>query len=115
MQPVCFETLDVLQELRVPFWVWLKIKQLGLRRCWSTFPLTRVPFWYPFLEPHPFVLGVGTRLVRDSRQVSYDAWGAGNDEWMPKDSEAPESGGFGRRESDCFGRLRGVGNVLGVF
>ena len=26
-------------------WVWLKIKQGGLRRFWSRFPLTRVPFW----------------------------------------------------------------------
>ena len=24
-----------------PIWVWLKIKQDGLRRCWSMFPLTR--------------------------------------------------------------------------
>ena len=28
-------------------WVWLKIKQEGLRRCWSMFPLARVPFWVP--------------------------------------------------------------------
>ena len=34
-------------------WVWLKIKQEGLRRCWSMFPLTRVPFWYRFFEPQP--------------------------------------------------------------
>ena len=27
-------------------WVWLKIKQEGLRRCLSMFSLTRVPFWY---------------------------------------------------------------------
>ena len=33
--------------------MWLKIKQEGLRRFWSTFPLTRVPFWYRFLEPQP--------------------------------------------------------------
>ena len=26
-------------------WVWLKIKPEGLRRFWSMFPLTRVPFW----------------------------------------------------------------------
>ena len=31
--------------------VWLKIKQQGLRRFWSMFPLTRVPFWYRFFEP----------------------------------------------------------------
>ena len=33
---------------------WLKIKQEGLRRCWSMFPLTRVPCWYRFFEPLPF-------------------------------------------------------------
>ena len=32
-------------------WVWLKIKQEGLRRFWSMFPLTRVPFWYCFFFP----------------------------------------------------------------
>ena len=36
-----------------PAWVWLKIKQEGLRRCWSKFPLTRLPFWYRFFEPQP--------------------------------------------------------------
>ena len=35
-------------------WVWLKIKQEGLRRFWSMFPLTRVPFWYRFFEPQPY-------------------------------------------------------------
>ena len=35
-------------------WVWLKIKHEWLRRCWSMFPLTRVPFWYRFFEPQPF-------------------------------------------------------------
>ena len=35
-------------------WVWLKIKQEGLRRFWSMFPLTRVPFWYRFFEPQLF-------------------------------------------------------------
>ena len=34
-------------------WVWLKIKQEGLRRFWSMCPLTRVPFWYRFFEPQP--------------------------------------------------------------
>ena len=29
--------------------MWLKIKQEGLRRFWSIFPLTRVPFWSGFL------------------------------------------------------------------
>ena len=39
-------------------WVWLKIDQEGLRGFWSMFPLTRVPFWYRFFEPHPHP-GVG--------------------------------------------------------
>ena len=30
-----------------PTWVWLKLKQEGLRRFWSMFPLTSVPFWVP--------------------------------------------------------------------
>ena len=34
-------------------WLWLKIQQEGLRRFWSMFPLTRVPFWYRFFEPQP--------------------------------------------------------------
>ena len=34
-------------------WVWLKIKQEeGLRRCWSMFPLARVPFWVPVFLSH---------------------------------------------------------------
>ena len=37
-------------------WVWLKIKQQVLRRCWSMFPLTRAPFWYQFFEPQPYVV-----------------------------------------------------------
>ena len=28
-------------------WVWLKIKREGLRRCWSMFPVARVPVWVP--------------------------------------------------------------------
>ena len=30
-------------------WLWVKIKQEGLRRFWSMFPLPRVPFWYRFV------------------------------------------------------------------
>ena len=33
-------------------WLWLKIKQQGLRGFWSMFPLTRVPFWYRFFLSH---------------------------------------------------------------
>ena len=36
-------------------WVWLKIKQEGLRRFWSMFPFTRVPFWVPIFDPQPYV------------------------------------------------------------
>ena len=39
-------------------WLWLKIKQEGLRRFWSMFPLTRVPLWYRFFEPQP-IRGLG--------------------------------------------------------
>ena len=35
-------------------WVWLKVKQKGVRRFRSMFPLTRVPFWYRFFEPQPY-------------------------------------------------------------
>ena len=37
-------------------WQWLKIKQEGFRRFWSMFPRTdRVPFWYRFFEPQPYI------------------------------------------------------------
>ena len=36
-------------------WLWLKINQEGLRRFWSMFSLTRVPFGYRFFEPYPFL------------------------------------------------------------
>ena len=34
--------------LKRHIWVWLKIKQEGLRRFWPLLPLTRVPCWYRF-------------------------------------------------------------------
>ena len=37
----------------VSTWLWLRMKQEGLRRFWSMFPLTRVPCWYRFFEPQP--------------------------------------------------------------
>ena len=49
--------------------LWLKIKQEGLRRCWSMFPLTRVPFWYRFLEPQPQpgqTLGQSGKVPKDN-------------------------------------------------
>ena len=36
-------------------WPWLKVKQEGLRGFWSMFPLAKVPFWYRFFEPQPYV------------------------------------------------------------
>ena len=52
--------------------MWLKIKQEGLRRLWSIFPLTRVPFWYRFSEPQPngnssFVFFGAIRVSDESR------------------------------------------------
>ena len=38
----------------IGIWVLLRIKQEGLRRFWSVFPLTRVPLWYRFFEPQPY-------------------------------------------------------------
>ena len=40
---------------RQAIWVWLKIKQEGLHRFWSMFPLPRVPFGYRSSEPQPYV------------------------------------------------------------
>ena len=37
-------------------WVWLKIKQEGLRRFWSMFLLARVPVWCRFFEPQPYCI-----------------------------------------------------------
>ena len=34
-------------------WVWLKIKELGLRKCSFLVSLTKVPFWYRCCEPQP--------------------------------------------------------------
>ena len=34
-------------------WVWVKIKPPGDRRCWSMFPLARVPFGVPIFDPQP--------------------------------------------------------------
>ena len=48
---VCCVLSVVCQCVFGPIWVWLKIKQEGLRRCWSMFPLTRVPCWVPIFEP----------------------------------------------------------------
>ena len=49
--------------------MWLKNKQEGLRRFWSMFPLTRVPFWYRLFEPLPFSFG-----QLDSISVAPGAW-----------------------------------------
>ena len=60
-------------------WVWLKMKQEGLRRFWSMFPLTRVPFWYRFFEPQPHAKGtVQCRLVTsesiESEMMFHNSW-----------------------------------------
>ena len=52
MPPVFFSTTTIQWTV---IWVWLKIKQEGLRRCWSMFPLTRVPFWHRVFEPQPYM------------------------------------------------------------
>ena len=44
-------------------WVWLKIQQEGLRRFWSIFPLTRIPFWYQFFEPYPCFITLGAKKI----------------------------------------------------
>ena len=36
-------------------WLWLKIKLERLRGFWSMFLRTKVPFWYQFVEPQPYV------------------------------------------------------------
>ena len=46
---VCIDMLFI-SIVRVIIWVWLKIKGLGLRRCWSLVPFTKVPFWYMLLS-----------------------------------------------------------------
>ena len=40
-------------------------KQEGLRRFWSMFPLSRVPFWYRFFEPLPSVSPLEPRFWPD--------------------------------------------------
>ena len=35
--------------------MWLKIKELGFRRCWSLFPSKGLKNWYHFVELQPFV------------------------------------------------------------
>ena len=50
-----------------PIWVWLKMKQEGLCRFWSMFPLTRVPFWCRLFEPQPYFYG----LISHSFQPSF--------------------------------------------
>ena len=37
----------------------IKIEEVGFRRFWSMFPLTRVPCWYRFFEPQPYVHKLG--------------------------------------------------------
>ena len=55
-----------LQPLALGIWVWLNIKQEGLRRFWSMFPLSRVLLWYRFFEPLPY----GSNRALDHTRVS---------------------------------------------
>ena len=41
-------------------WVWIKIKELGLRRFSSLVPFTKVPFGYIEPQPFPFAGFVGS-------------------------------------------------------
>ena len=43
-------------------WVWLKIKELGLRGFSSLVPFAKVPFWYCVFEPQPSREGRGLSL-----------------------------------------------------
>ena len=54
----------VIQHTRIYIWAWLKISQEGLRRFWSRFPLTRVPFWHRFFEPQPYTPHMYTEIQR---------------------------------------------------
>ena len=55
-------------------WVWLKIKQEGLRRFWSMFPLSRVPFGYRFFEPQPYVTCMCCSLYRYQQKPKANQW-----------------------------------------
>ena len=46
-------------------WQWLRSKELGLRRCWSIFPLTRVPFWCRLFEPYPYRFAMNHSIPND--------------------------------------------------
>ena len=61
--------------VRFSKWLWLKIKQAGLRRFWSMFPLNRRPFWVPpnDLRPFPPRLGLRDRAGRTA-EVTIDQW-----------------------------------------
>ena len=65
-------------------WVWLKIKQEGLRRCWSMFPLTRVPFWYLFFEPQPHDLSAQRRGRGLEQLVLWIAFPWNPLRWLPR-------------------------------
>ena len=66
-QPLAFKGFvrpsSRLERCPTSMWVWLKIHQEGLRRFWSMFPLTRVPFWFRFFEPQPCVSWDSAKFV----------------------------------------------------
>ena len=78
-------------------WVWLKIKELGLRGFLSLVPFTMVPFWYHSFEPQPHrgTLQTGGRLL-----VSPSSQNRAPSKTQP-------SAGFCRRVgSACMARLQ---------
>ena len=52
------------QKQDTPIWVWVKIQPPGDRGFWSMLPLTRVPFWVPICDPHPYGYQSGNPLKR---------------------------------------------------
>ena len=68
--------------------MWLKIKQQGLRRFWSMFPLARVPFWYCFLKPQPYLTMASARFLPSSLWQDY-VW--------TLETFGPDAGALGQR------------------
>ena len=95
----------LLRGLPIHIWVWLKIKQQGLRKFWSMFPLTRVPFWYRFFEPQPYLrwLRPFHRLNRPFETVG--GLGTCKGPWKGRKTLEPRFGPkfYGLRRAQGFG------------
>ena len=103
----------------VPKWVWLKIKQEGLRRFWSMFPLTRVPVWVPVFWATAKSWGLVLRNPKQNPRLS---------ETIPGQSEigfqgisaisfmVPEhsTGGSAKKQPACVWGLRKQPQFVGV-